>query len=155
VGATFREQADAQGYFQVLRQVVLSWGMPLALYSDRHGIFVKTSKQEPSLEEHLSGRRQLTQMGRLLAELQVELILARSPQAKGRIERLWGTLQDRLSSELRLQGPATMEAANQVLARHLPRHNHQFAVPAQDPEPAWRERPRQLDELSASSSTGW
>ena len=146
-GATFREQEDAQGYFQVLRQVVVSKGVPLALYSDRHGIFVKTSKQEPSLEEQLSGRRQLTQMGRLLGELQVELILARSPQAKGRIERLWGTFQDRLSSDLRLQGAATLEAATQVLAQHLVRHNRQFAVVAQDPQPAWRPRPPQLDQL--------
>ncbi|MGH7697804.1 MAG: helix-turn-helix domain-containing protein [Candidatus Dormibacteria bacterium] len=60
VGATFREQEDAQGYFQVLRQVVLTKGVPLALYSDRHGIFVKTQKREPSLEEQLSGRRRLT-----------------------------------------------------------------------------------------------
>jgi len=57
--------------------------VPLALYSDRQGIFVKTSKQEPSLAEQLNGRRQLTQVGRLLGELQVELILARSPQPKG------------------------------------------------------------------------
>jgi len=147
VGATFREQEDAQGYFQVLRQVLLSKGVPLALYSDRHGIFVKTSKQEPRLEEQLSGRPRLTQMGRLLGELQVELILARSPQAKGRIERLWGTFQDRLGSELRLQGASTMEMANQILAKHLPRHNRQFTVAAQDPQPAWRERPRQLDQL--------
>jgi hypothetical protein len=147
VGATFREQEDAQGYFQVLRQAVLSKGVPLALYSDRHGIFVKTSRQEPSLQEQLSGRRQLTQMGRLLGELQVELILARSPQAKGRIERLWGTFQDRLASELRLQDAATMAVANQILAQHLPRHNRQFTVAAQDPEVAWRPRPRQLDQL--------
>ncbi|MGC2192685.1 MAG: hypothetical protein WA751_10160 [Candidatus Dormiibacterota bacterium] len=147
VGATFREQEDAQGYFQVLRQVVLSKGVPLALYSDRHGIFVKTKKREPSLEEQLSGRRQLTQMGRLLGELQVELILARSPQAKGRIERLWGTFQDRLGSELRLQGAATMEPANQILAKHLPRHNRQFTVAAQDSAAAWRPRPRELDRL--------
>jgi transposase len=147
VGATFREQEDAQGYFQVLRQVLVSKGVPMALYSDRHGIFVKTKKGEPSLEEQLSGRRQLTQMGRLLGELQVELILARSPQAKGRIERLWGTLQDRLSSELRLQSAATMEMANQVLTRHLTRHNRQFAVLAQDPEPAWRQQPQHLDQL--------
>jgi len=147
VGATFREQEDAQGYFLVLRQAVQERGVPLALYSDRHGIFVKTKKGEPSLEEQLTGRRQLTQMGRLLAELQVELILARSPQAKGRIERLWGTLQDRLSSELRLQSAATMEMANQVLTRHLTRHNRQFAVLAQDPEPAWRQQPQHLDQL--------
>lgn len=147
VGAAFREQEDAQGYFQVLRQVVVAKGLPLALYSDRHGIFVKSSKQEPSLEEQLSGRRQLTQMGRLLAELEVELILARSPQAKGRIERLWGTFQDRLASELRLQDAATMAVANQILAQHLPRHNRQFSVTAQDPEVAWRPRPGQLDQL--------
>jgi hypothetical protein len=67
--------------------------------------------------------------------------------AKGRIERLWGTFQDRLSSELRLQGAATLEAANAVLAKHLVRHNRQFAVAAQDPEPAWRVRPRELDQL--------
>jgi hypothetical protein len=78
-GATFREQEDAQGYFLVLRQVVVSKEVPLHLYSDRHGIFVKTKKQEPTLEEQLSGRRQLTQMRRLLEELQVELILACSP----------------------------------------------------------------------------
>jgi hypothetical protein len=147
VGATFREQEEAQGYFQMLRQVVVSKGVPLALYSGRHGIFVKTRKEEPSLAEQLSGRRQLTQMGRLLDELQVELILARSPQAKGRIERLWGTFQDRLSSELRLQGAATLEAANQILAKHLPRHNRQFTVPAQDSAAAWRPRPRELDQL--------
>ena len=102
-GATFREQEDAQGYFLMLRQVVVSKRVPLAMYSDRHGIFVKTRKQEPSLEEQLAGRRDPTQMGRLLDELEGELILARSPQAKGRIERLWGTFQDRLCSELRLQ----------------------------------------------------
>jgi hypothetical protein len=56
----------------MLRQVVVSKGVPLALYLDRHGIFVKTRKQEPSLEEQLSGRPQLTQMGRLLGELEVE-----------------------------------------------------------------------------------
>ncbi|HVC39713.1 MAG TPA: ISNCY family transposase [Candidatus Dormibacteraeota bacterium] len=146
-GATFREQEDAQGYFLALPQVVVTKGVPLALYSDRHGIFVTASKQEPSLEEQLSGRRQLTQMGRLLGELQVELILARSPQAKGRIERLWGTFQDRLVSELGLQGVTTLEGANRVLAQHLVRHNPQFAVLAQDPEPAWRPRAAQLEQL--------
>ena len=67
-------------------------------------------------------------MVRLLEE--VELILARSPQAKGRIERLWGPFQDRLTSELRLQGVSTLEEANRVLAQHLVRHNRRFAVVA-------------------------
>lgn len=146
-GATFREQEDAQGYFLMLRQVVATKGVPLAMYSDRHGIFVKTYKQEPSLDEQLAGRRQPTQMARLLEELEVELILARSPQAKGRIERLWGTFQDRLCSELRLQDVATLDGANTLLAKHLVRHNGRFALPAQDPSHSWRPQPRDLESL--------
>lgn len=145
--ATFREQEDAQAYVLMLRQVVVRKGVPLAMYSDRHGIFVKTRKQEPGREERLAGRRQPTPMGRLLDELEAELILARSPQATGRIERLWGTLQDRLCSEWRLQGVATLDAANVLLAKHLVRHHRRFALPAQDPSPAWRPRPRDPDAL--------
>jgi hypothetical protein len=103
--ATFRDQEDAQGYFELLRAVVRRHGIPLAIYSDRHGIFFKTKEKELTLEEALAGRRQPTQFGRLLEELGVELILARSPQAKGRVERLWGTFQDRLASEVRLAMP--------------------------------------------------
>lgn len=66
---------------------------------------------------------------------------ARSPQAKGRVERLWGTAQDRLVVELRLAGAATLEQANAVLAAWLPRHNARFAIVAADPEPAWRPLP--------------
>jgi len=120
---------DAQGYFQILRQTLIRHGLPLAIYCDRHGIFFKTKDKEPSFEEQLEGRRQSTQFGRLLEELGVRLILARSPQGKGRVERLWGTFQDRLTSELRLVGAASLEDANQVLARFLPKHNRLFAIP--------------------------
>src|SRR5260370_36010376 len=109
----------------------------MALYSDRHGIFVKSKAGELSLEEQLAGHRQPTQFARLLKELGVQLILALSPQAKGRIERLWGTFQDRLASELRLVGATNREQADQVLWRYLPRHNRRFSVAAQDPTPAW------------------
>ena len=68
-------------------------------------------------------------------------IAARSPQAKGRIERAWGTLQDRLVIELRLAGACDRDSANRVLARYLPRFNRRFAVPAADPVPAWRPLP--------------
>jgi hypothetical protein len=74
-----------------------------------------------------------TQVGRALGELQVEMIFANSPQAKGRIERLWGTFQDRLVSELRLAKVTTLEEANRFLPRYLARHNRRFAVaPADD-----------------------
>jgi transposase len=147
--ATFREQEDAQGYFELMRQVVVTRGIPMAVYSDHHSIFWQTKDKELTLEQQLEGRRQPTQFGRLLEELGVELILAHSPQAKGRVERLWGTLQDRLTSELRLAGAATREQAQDVLIESLPRHNRRFAVPALDPELAWVPWPhdRHLDEF--------
>jgi len=147
--ATFREQEDAQGYFELMRQVVVRRGIPMAVYSDHHSIFWLTKDKELTLEQQFEGRRQPTQFGRLLEELGVELILAYSPQAKGRVERLWGTLQDRLTSELRLAGAATREQAQDVLIHSLPRHNRRFAVPAPDPELAWIPWPkdRHLDEF--------
>ena len=146
--ACFREQEDAHGYFQVLRHVVRRHGIPLALYSDRHSIFVVT-KKTLSLDEQLAGGARPTQFGRLLGELGVQLILARSPQAKGRVERLWGTFQDRLGSELRLAGASTRADAEQVLARYLPKHNRRFIVPAADTTPAWLPWPAtlRLDEV--------
>jgi transposase len=147
--ACFRVQEDAEGYFDVLRETVQRKGVPLAVYSDRHGIFFRTGNHKLSLEEQLDGRRQPTQFGRLLEELGIQLILARSPQGKGRVERLWGTFQDRLTSELRLAGAATMEQAQDVLAGFLPRHNRRFAVPPNDGTPAWLPAPdrRRLDQL--------
>lgn len=137
-GVTFRLQEDAAGYFLMLTHTARRYGLPGALYSDRHGIFHRDRQRPPTLTEQLTGQRALTQVGRALDELDVRWIGARSPQAKGRIERLWGTLQDRLVSELRLAGAATLEEANAVLARYLPRHNDRFTVPAADPAPAWR-----------------
>lgn len=149
LSACFREQEDAQGYFEVMREVVRRRGIPLALYADRHAIFVVTKSVQLTLEEELAARRQPTQFGRLMDELGVNLILARSPQAKGRVERLWGTFQDRLVSELRLANARTADDANQVLERCLPRHNRRFMVTAQDPVPAWLPWPKnqRLDEF--------
>lgn len=140
-GAVFREQEDAAGYFTMLRQTVAGYGLPGGLYSDRHGIFWRDKRTAPTLVEQLAGRRRPTQVGRALEVAGIAWIAARSPQAKGRVERLWGTLQDRLVTELRLAGAATLDAANLVLADHLPRHNARFAVPAVDPVPAWRHWP--------------
>jgi transposase len=150
--ALFREQEDAYGYFEVMRQTVIKFGIPMAAYADRHSIFYQGKEvqlRKLSLEEQLAGQREPTQFGRLLNELGVQLIHALSPQAKGRVERLWGTFQDRLASELRLAGARTCEQANQVLRRFLPRHNRRFVVSAQEPESAWVEWPkgRSLDEL--------
>ena len=143
-GATFREQEDAAGYLTVLRDTIRRHGVPLALYRDRHGIFETPKGMPLTLEEQLVDRRSPTQFGRALAELGVTSIAAQSPQAKGRIERAWGTFQDRLVVELRLAGASDIAAANRVLARFVPRFNRRFGVPAANPEPAWRPLPAEL-----------
>jgi len=143
-GATFREQEDAAGYLTVLRDTIRRHGVPLALYRDRHGIFETPKGQALTLEEQLVDRRTPTQFGRALAELGITSIAAQSPQAKGRIERAWGTCQDRLVVELRLAGASDLAGANRVLARFVARFNRQFAVPAANPEPAWRALPAEL-----------
>ena len=137
--ALFREQEDAQGYFLLLQHIVQNEGIPAALYHDRHSIFELPRDKLPSLEEQLEGKGPQTQFGRLMAELGITSISALSPQAKGRIERLWGTFQDRLVSELRLAGASTIEEANRVLWDFLPRYNRRFAVPAAEPGSAYRE----------------
>ena len=136
--AFFQGQENSRGYFLMLWRIALQDGIPLALYHDRHSIFDVTQNQLPTLEEQLSGERPLTQFGRLMEELGITSISANSPQAKGRIERLWRTFQDRLSSELRLAGAKTVEEANRVLADFLPRYNERFAIPAREPGLAYR-----------------
>lgn len=136
--ALFREQEDSHGYLLLLRGVVERKGIPLALYSDRHGIFTRSGREPETLEEQLAGKRRPTQFGDVLQRLDIELVLAHSPQAKGRVERLWGTLQSRLVSELRLAGAVTLEEANEVLWRFLPAFNQRFGVPPVEAGSAYR-----------------
>lgn len=143
-GATFRSEEDAAGYFTVLAQTSGQFGLPVGLYSDRHGIFIVEKNRPATLTEQLTGKRSLTQVGRALDQAAIGWIGARSPQAKGRVERLWGTLQDRLVSELRLAGITTIDEANTFLPAFLARYNERFGVPAADPEPAWRRWPAGL-----------
>jgi len=139
--ALFRLEEDTQGYFQLMEHIVATHGIPLAVYRDRHSIFETPAKHKESLEEQLAGRREPTQFGRLLGELGINSIPSNSPQGRGRIERLWGTFQDRLVSELRLAGAQSIAQANQVVANFLPRHNHRFTVPAAQPGSAYRAIP--------------
>lgn len=136
--AIFRGQEDTVGYFRLVENIVAHYGVPLAVYHDGHAVF-ETPEQEPmTLEEELAGERSLTQFGRLLAELDISSIRSRSPQARGRVERLWGTFQDRLVSELRLAGASNIDKANEVLWKYLPYHNRKFAVPPAQPGSAFR-----------------
>ena len=106
------------------------YGLPMSVYLDKHTTY--KSPAEPTLEDELNGTEPLSEFGRALGELGVELIHAHSPQAKGRIERLFNTLQDRLVKEMRLEGISTIEEANAFLVSYLPRYNRRFAVPAKE-----------------------
>ena len=139
--ALFREQEDAQGYMLMLKEVIERCGVPLALYSDRHSIFQRSPLETESRDEQLRGRREPTQFARALAELGIELILAHTPQAKGRVERAWDTFQDRLVSEMRLAGTATIEEANRMLWDFLPRYDQQFGVAPVQQASAYRQLP--------------
>jgi len=122
--ARFFEQETTQGYLEVLHVQVQRHGAPLALYSDRHGIFTKSDPEDA----------RPTQFERALMQLHIEPICARSPQAKGRVERLFQTLQDRLCKAMRLAGIDTLEQANRWLPAYLREHNARFAVTAQQPQ---------------------
>jgi len=125
------EHEDTVGYLRQLRAMVERYGVPLSLYRDQHGTFQRNDKHW-TLEEELAGRRSPTQFGRVLEELGIQSLRALSPQAKGRIERMWKTFQDRLKSELRLAQARTLEEANAVLEKFLEAYNRRFAVPAKE-----------------------
>jgi transposase len=137
--AYFQLQEDTAGYIRMLREITLSHGIPLALYHDRHSIFELSEDKKPSLDEQLAGKKPETQIGRLLAELGIQSISAKSPQAKGRVERLWNTFQDRLVSELRSIGASSIQEANQILRQFLAEYNQKFMVQAKEPGSAYRQ----------------
>ena len=130
VNALFCELENTRGYFRLLDGLIRHRGIPLALYVDRHAVFKHTPSPETAAGP--------TQFSRAMDELGLQLIFALSPQDKGRVERAAGTFQDRLVSELRLAGAATIDDANRVLEGFLPRFNYRFKVPPQESEVAYR-----------------
>jgi transposase len=144
--AEFFPTEDARGYFRLLQRLLGRFGVPLSFYGDRHSVFVRNDDHW-TVEEQLAGRRQPTQFGRALEQLGVTYIAVRSPQAKGGVERLWGTFQDRLTSELRLAGAHDLVTSNQVLRRFLPDHNRRFGRAPRETETAWRPAPKHLDHI--------
>ncbi len=126
----------------LLEGLVRQWGIPLAIYSDRHAAFKYNARQKPVPVE-------TTQFAGVLREMGIQQIFALSPQAKGRVERMLETFQDRLVTELRLAGASNIDEASLVLQEYLPRFNARFAVAAEQPEPAYRPVP---DELSLTDA---
>ena len=142
----FRPTEDLHGYATLFRRLFLTHGLPVAIYGDRLNVFVRNDRHW-TLDEELHGTQHPTHLGRMLQDLGIAYIGAHSPQAKGRIERLWATLQDRLTNELRLRGIATLAAAARFLPEFIADYNKRFARPAADPGAVWRRPPRDLDRL--------
>lgn len=123
------------GYIEVTRQTLKNHGIPLSLYPDKYSVFfpANSKKNQLTIEEQLQGmQKSVTQFGRMMDELGVEMFPASSPQAKGRIERLWETLQSRLVTEFRINGINTIEEANEFLPKYIKKYNKKFAVSPQD-----------------------
>jgi len=144
----FYASETTEAYMDLLGRHIRKFGRPASWYSDRHGIF----RAEESVEGYDEKRSVPTQFSRALKELGIELILANSPQAKGRVERLWGTCQDRWVKELRLAKVKTMEQANQLLESKLePEFNRKFTVKPASGNDAHRALDRSQDLASILS----
>jgi hypothetical protein len=140
--AAFFPQETAEAYFHVLSGILQHRGVPGAFYTDRDSAFVVNLTKNQQELAGARGRTPQTQFGRALRELGIEWIPAHSPQAKGRIERLWGTFQDRLLHELKLEKIRSLAAANEYVAkRFLPRYNRRFRCRPARPDWAYRPTP--------------
>jgi transposase len=147
----FVDSESIESYFAFTEEYLSLHGRPEALYSDRHSIFVTTRK--PTIDEQLAKQYPKTQYGRAMEEIGIELICARTPQAKGRIERCFKTLQDRLVKELKLERITTREEANAYLPTFIASYNKKFAVPAREQENAHRAVHQTLKEILVIKST--
>jgi transposase len=139
VWARFVPAETTWAYLNLMGEIFGSHGLPLSLYSDRHSIF--HILREPTIFEQLKNIKPLTQFGRAMEETGITIIPAYSPQAKGRIENQWRTLQDRLVVEIRLAGASTLEQANLILDQCLKDYNLRFTVTAKNRDPVFRKSP--------------
>ncbi len=125
------------------KRYIKKYGIPMSIYFDKHTTYKSTA--EPTIEEEINGEEPLSEFGRALEELGVQRIYAHSPQAKGRIERLFKTLQDRLIKEMRLKGIKSVEEANKFLKTYLPKYNKKFSLKAHRSEDLHMPVPEGID----------
>ena len=130
-----------------MKRYIKRYGIPQSVYLDKHTTY--KSWADPSIEEQLNGQKPLSHFEKSLAELAVEVIHANSPQAKGRVERLFKTLQDRLVKEMRLVGIRSVDSANEFLITYFPKYNRQFTKEAGSEADLHRPAPhsRELDRI--------
>ena len=140
IGEVFGRFYEYEGTIPALdsfKRYIDKYGIPLSVYVDRHSTYRSTAK--PTIEDDLAGEKPRSEFERALHELGVEVIPAHSPQAKGRIERLFKTFQDRLIKEMRLRGIRSIQEANAFMEEYLPVYNKRFTVCATKPENMHRE----------------
>ena len=140
------------GYLEVLRQTLENFGIPISLYPDKYSVFFPPKKVNDhiTIEEQLNGREKgITQFGRIVEELGISMFAASSPQAKGRVERLWETLQSRLVTEFRINKIKTIEDANRFFPEYIKKYNSKFAVDPINKKTMFLKLPKKynLDEL--------
>jgi len=140
------------GYLEVLRQTLENYGIPISLYPDKYSVFFPPKKVDDhiTIEEQLNGREKgITQFGRIVEELGIDMFPANSPQAKGRIERLWETLQSRLVTEFRINNITTIESANEFFNSYILKYNEKFSVTPSNSKSVYLKLPKRynLDEL--------
>lgn len=140
----FRPTEDLHGYLELLERMACTHGLPAQLYGDRAGTLVRNDSHW-TLEEELRGEQDPTMFGQAIAELGVGFIAAQSAQGKGRIERLWNTLQDRLIAELALAGITDVAEANGFLPEFIADHNRRFAIAPDQSMSSFRKPPKRLD----------
>jgi len=143
VSAEFHDYEGTLPFMASFKSYVKAKGIPISVYIDRHTTY--KSNKKPSIEDELEDREPLTQVGRALKELGVDVIFAHSAQAKGRVERLFRTFQDRLVKEMRLRKIRSIEEANSFLKEYLPVYNKRFSVPAAKSADLHRPLPKDID----------
>lgn len=123
------------GYLEALRNMLTNFGSPKVIYPDKYSVFFPTSKQKVTIEEELQGKKiPTTQFMNIVTTLGIMMYPASTSQAKGRIERLWKTLQDRLITEFRIHNIKTPDEANEFFIKYIPKYNKQFAIKAEKEE---------------------
>ena len=144
--ARFSPKETTRACYDLLEQWAEQYGLPRSIYADRHSIYL--TQRDPTVAEQLAGKEPKTQFGRAMEQLGVGLIAAQSPQAKGRVERMNGTLQDRLVKAMRLDGISDIEQANDYLAKtFLPEFNRQFMRVAAQSADVHLAKPKELNEV--------
>lgn len=136
VGAYFDTQETLNGYYNVLHQILTTYGIPYMFYTDRRTVFEYKQKKSPSIEEDT-----FTQFGYACKQLGIEIKTSSVPQAKGRVERMFQTLQSRLPIELHLAGISTIEQANEFLNSYIKKFNAQLALPVDNIRSVFEKQP--------------